>query len=241
MNLEGWRVLPVGLILVVATVLLAVWWRQQTYRWALVVVLAILAAPALSLWSAEAFQVADYRAGCDGICAGFRGAPIPVYASDGSGYDFLPGGFAVNSLAYCVIILGWGAVVQALLKRIGENARNANLGMTLAGAALLIAPVALSPWFLPAPEAHVRGDSLRVAINAAREVYMYDQESPVPVLHVALNDVRPRPDGLPGMRVCLRTYTFFYLPAGHLFLDMTQEGVHSNGGGFLPIDASCWE
>ena len=43
------------------------------------------------------------------------------------------------------------------------------------------------------------------------------------------------------MRVCLSTYTFFYLPVGHLYLDMTPEGVHSNGGGILPRSASCWE
>jgi hypothetical protein len=42
------------------------------------------------------------------------------------------------------------------------------------------------------------------------------------------------------MRVCFRTYTFFYLPAGYLFLDMTPEGVHSNAGGSLPAGASCW-
>ena len=115
--------------------------------------------------------------------------------------------------------------------------------MIVAGFALLLAttPLLLSPLFLPPPEAHVRGDPQRIAINARREVYLYNQLASLPVLRVGLEDVRPRPDHQPGMRVCLSAYTFFYLPVGHLYLDMTPEGVHSNGGGILPRSASCWE
>lgn len=241
-NLEGWRALPAGLVLAAATVLLVVWWRQQTYRWALVVVaVVLLAAPALSWWSATAFEVADYRAGCDGICPGYRGAPVPVFSSDGAGYHLLPFGFIVNSLAYAVILLGWLAVIRALLKALGVNGRRSALGQVLLAVILMVAPLAFAPWFLPVPEAHVRGDSLRVAINARREVYMYDQEAELPILHVGLNDVRPRPNGETGLRVCLRTYTFFYLPTGYLYLDMTPEGVHSNNGGHLSLEQSCWE
>jgi hypothetical protein len=105
---------------------------------------------------------------------------------------------------------------------------------------LTVGPLALSPLFLPAPQAQARGDPLRIAINAQREVYMYDQDADAAVLRVGLEDVRPRTDGQQGMRVCLRAYTFFYLPAGYLYLDMTPEGVHSNAGGALPNGASCW-
>ena len=43
--------------------------------------------------------------------------------------------------------------------------------------ALVILPLGLAPLYLPPPEAQVRGDSLRVAINARREVYLYDEEA----------------------------------------------------------------
>jgi hypothetical protein len=99
----------------------------------------------------------------------------------------------------------------------------------------------LAPLYLPPPQAHVRGDPQRIAINAQREVYMYDQLAPMSVLRVGLEDVRPRRDGQPGMRVCLSTYTLFYLPVGHMYLDMAPEGVHSTGGGVLPRQVSCWE
>ena len=238
---QGWLGIVLGPVLVAAAVLLVVWWRQQSYRWPLVLAGAVAAALALSWWSGVAFSVTDYRAGCDGLCLGFRGAPIPVYGSTAAGEAFLPGGFTLNSLVYLVLVLGWAALVRALVSRGQGGSRNNALIVTGLALLLAVSPLLLSPLLLPPPEAHVRGDPQRIAINARREVYLYDQLAPLPVLRVGLEDVRPRPDGQPGMRVCLSTYTFFYVPVGHLYLDMTPEGVHSNGGGTLPRSASCWE
>jgi hypothetical protein len=185
--------------------------------------------------------VADYRAGCDGLCPGFRGAPIPTYSGTAAGGAFRPGGFLLNSLVYLVLILGWAALLRALLLGVQGNSRGSAFIVVLITLMLIVGPLLLSPLVLPPPEAHVRGDPQRVAINARREVYLYDQLAPLPILRVGLEDVRPRPDSQPGLRVCLSAYTFFYVPVGHLYLDMTPEGVHSNGGGMLPRSASCWE
>jgi hypothetical protein len=238
--LSPWVAVPIGLVLLVLVALLTVWWRQQTFRWALVLGLCLLLAPMLSWWSGQVFRVEPYRAGCDAMCVGRAGAPMPTAHIDGEGETFLPSGFAINTLLYLALALGWLAVVRALLVRVGEASRRPLFVQTLLALLLCVAPLALSPLFLPAPQARARGDPLRVAINAAREVYMYDQEAPALVLRVGLEDVRPRIDGQQGMRVCLRAYTFFYLPAGYLYLDMTPEGVHSNTGGSLPNGASCW-
>lgn len=240
MVLPLWAAIPLGLILLLASVLLAVWWRQQTYRWVLVVVLCLLLAPLLSRWSAAAFRVEPYRAGCDALCIGRAGAPVATYRLEGDREIFLPVGFAVNTLMYLALTLGWFAVIRSIVVRAGETSRNAFLVQAIIVIVLGVLPLALSPLFLPVPQAQARGDPLRIAINAQREVYMYDQEAGVPVLRVGLEDVRPRTDGQQGMRVCLRAYTFFYLPAGYLYLDMTPEGVHSNTGGALPNGASCW-
>ncbi len=129
--------------------------------------------------------------------------------------------------------------MQALLRRIiGE--RTALRPAASPWGWCCSSPLALAPVFLPPPQAHVRGDSQRVAINAQREAYMYDDTAPLPVVRLALEDVRPRLDEQPGLRVCLRTYSYFYLPIGFMYLDMTPEGVHSNNGGTLPRDGSCW-
>ena len=239
--LNGWQGFALGLILIVAAILLVVWWRQQSGRWPLILVGSLAAALALSWWSGRAFDVADYRAGCDGLCPGFRGAPIPTHGSLAAGGEFQPGGFLLNSLVYLVLVLGWAALLRALLGGAENTSGRGALAVALVALLLAVGPFILAPLFLPPPEAHVRGDPQRIAINARREVYLYDQLAALPVLRVGLEDVRPRPDNQPGMRVCLSAYTFLYIPVGHLYLDMTPEGVHSNGGGMLPPSASCWE
>jgi hypothetical protein len=236
-----WWGSALGVALIVAAVLLIIWWRQQSYRWPLILAGALAAALALSWWSGLAFDVADYRAGCDGLCPGFRGAPIPIRNGAAAGGAFLPGGFLLNSLVYLVLILGWAALLRALLIGIQHNSQRNIFTLVLIALLLIVGPLLLSPLYLPPPEARARGDLQRIAINARREVYLYGRLAPLPVLRVGLEDVRPRPDGQPGMRACLTTYTFFYMPVGHLYLDMTPEGVHSNGGGVLPRSASCWE
>ena len=229
-----------GIAIGIAAILLVIWWRQQTFRWPLILLLCLAGAPLLSWGSAVAFQVADYRAGCDGLCPGYRGAPVPIFSGETAGSSFQPGMFLLSSLIYLVVLLGWGAVVYGMLIRNAPLNQLSGLGRWLAGFGLLIFPFALAPLYVPPAEAHVRGDPQRIAINAQREVYMYDQLAPAPVLRVGLEDVRPRPDGSPGMRVCLRTYTVLYIPTGRMYLDMAPEGVHSTGGNILTSDQSCW-
>jgi hypothetical protein len=241
LDLNLWGALGLGLGLVICATLCVIWWRQQSRRWPLVLVVALLVAPALSWWSGIAFTVADYRAGCDGLCPGFRGAPVSFFLGQAAGGTFQVGRFLVNSLVYLALLLGWSMVLRTVWRSLlADRGGRAWVRLALM-LLLLVAPFALSPVYLPPPQAHVRGDSLRVAINARREVYLYDQDAPAAVLRTGLEDVRPRGDGQPGMRVCLALYTWFYLPAGHMRLDMGIEGVHSNGGGVAPLSASCWE
>lgn len=247
-HLDSWQAALLGVAVTAFVVLLAIWWRQQTRHWGIVLTACIAAALLLSWWSGLAFQVADYRAGCDGLCPGYRGAPIPTFKGETTGGAFLPGMFLVNALVYLLLLLGWGALVRAVLIRV-ESPQNPAKGYSSASAwrpfvlalFLIVLPLALAPFYLPPPQAHVRGDPQRIAINARREVYMFDQLASMPVLRVGLEDVRPRRDGQPGMRVCLSTYTLFYLPVGHMYLDMAPEGVHSTGGGVLPRQESCWK
>ena len=229
----------VGIGLGFIAVLLTIWWRQQTFRWGLVGLFCVIAAPLLSWWSGLAFEVADYRAGCDGLCLGFSGAPIPFFEGRAAGERFVSGRFLINSLVFLVLLLIWSMVLYTVIKRLGGS-RHAWRYQVLVGTVLLGAPFVLAPLYLPPPEAHVRGDPQRVAINAVREVYLYDQLAPAPVLRVGLEDVRPRSDGQPGLRVCLRLYTYLYVPVGQMYLDMTPEGVHSNNGGVVPLEESCW-
>lgn len=232
--------LPLGILLGAAAVLLTIWWRQQTVQWPVILALCLLVAPALSIWSGSAFRVAEYRAGCDGLCPGSCGAPVATHLCTAGECTFSALGFILNTLVYLATLLGWSALVRALVRRAPGAGQQAAIGRAIVGIVLWIAPFALIPLYVAPPQAHVRGDPQRIAINAQREVYMYDQLAAWPVLRVGLSDVRPRPDGEKGMRVCFQTYTYFYIPTGLLYLDMTLEGVHSTQGGVLPRSASCW-
>ena len=112
---QGWLGLVLGLVLIVAAVLLVVWWRQQSYRWPLVLAGAVAAALALSWWSGVAFNVADYRAGCDGLCPGFAARPSRFTAASQREEHSCRGASLLNSLVYLVPILGWAALVRALV------------------------------------------------------------------------------------------------------------------------------
>ena len=117
-----WVAIPVGLALLVVAVLLAIWWRQQTFRWALVVVLCLLLAPLLSWWSGRVFRVEPYRAGCDALCVGRAGAPIATARIDGDIED-LPAAWIsrVNTLLYLALTLAWMAVVRSVVVRVGRS------------------------------------------------------------------------------------------------------------------------
>lgn len=91
LRLALWQSALMSLILAVFAVLLTIWWRQQTRRWPIVLAFCLAAAPALTWWTGQAFQVADYRAGCDGLCPGYRGAPAPIYSGQAAGGGFLRG------------------------------------------------------------------------------------------------------------------------------------------------------
>lgn len=239
-QLVPWQAALGGLGLTVVAVLMMIWWRQQSFRWIIVAAVCLALAPLLSWWSGLVFQLPDYRAGCDGQCPGYSGAPVPFITGETAGGQFLPGMFLVNILAYLVILLGWSMLLRAILGGMQMAARGKTARQLVIGAILIVVPLAAAPLILPPPEAHMRGDPQRIAINALREVYLYDDDAPLPTLRVGLEDVRPRRDGQLGMRVCLRAYTFFYLPMGLMYLDMTPEGVHSNAGGMLPLEMTCW-
>jgi hypothetical protein len=242
MGIPDWEAAVLAVAMLVLVVLLIIWWSQRSFRWPIVLLICLALAPALSWWSASAFQVPDYRAGCDGLCLGYSGAPVAFVGGESAGSHVVVWRFALNSLLYLAALLAWAGLMRDLLNRVarGSLAHHRWLHPFIA-TCLAVLPLSLIPLYLAPPEALVRGDSLRVAINARREVYLYDQEASLPVLRVALEDVRPRLDGQPGLRVCLRVYTYFYVPAGHMYLDMTPEGVHSNGGGMKALGDSCWQ
>jgi hypothetical protein len=239
---DGFQGAAIGLAAGIAALLLIVWWRQQTERWPLALALCLVLAPVLSWWSGWAFRVDDYYAGCDAVCPGSQGAPLSIYAAASAGGALITGRFLLNAMIYLVVALAWTGLCRALVlwSAALERGRRQWWRLVLL-VALAVGPLALSPLLVPPPEASARGDPLRIAINARREAPVYAQLLAAPLLRVGLEDVRPRPDGGTGMRVCFRVYSLFYMPVGHMYLDMAPEGVRSSGGGILSLADGCWD
>ena len=99
-----------AIVLAILAALLTLWWRQQSFRWPIVLTVSLAMAPLLSWWSSKLFEIAPYRAGCDGLCPGRRGAPFATHILEGGGVELQLPGFLLNTLIYLVIALAWAAI-----------------------------------------------------------------------------------------------------------------------------------
>ncbi len=229
-----------GIVLyLLLTVLVLVWWLRRGRRgfdWTLIV--APLAF-ALSYLSSILFRVPDYQAGCDGRCPGWWGAPFPTHLSDGAdAFTLNPLGFIANAaLLYTVIlILSAGIVLLAEQLKWPERSRRWRIGFVLI---VVILPLALLPTLLPLREPDLSSPQQRYAINAKRAWRWQLQSRRFNDRRLIIEDVRLHPDG-ERHRVCLRAYTWFYIPYDKVYVDLEPAGVRATGGGAIPLSDSCW-
>lgn len=206
-----------------------IWWRERSRRWGYGLAMA-LALAGLFTWSAgQLFEVPDYLAGCPHSCAGRREAyPVPTcgqhHAWHVDGQPIWAGGliFVFDGLLLLLAVAALWSVAE----------RNLRLPPAYAWRkVLLITVVVVGLWSLiprgrrAPPEPAVRGDAQRLGINAKRLAARALGGS----VHWRIGasvwkDVRrlpqrsqpdapglPPPTG-PEWRVCLRSYTFFYVP-----------------------------
>ncbi len=240
-----------GLFGLLLAVLLVIWWRQRTTRWPLVVVLLILAAGIATALSAFLFKVPDYQAGCVAPCGGWAGYPLPMTStlSDGT-VQVLPAGIALSFLLHLLLLLILGAVAYAILAD-----RDAGTVRTRRTVLLVVAVVllwGLVPRYASPPEPPVRGEVQRLAINAKRLAPAAVSDIDWRLQRLALEDVRPLPrrvkadaPGLPppegpDWRICLRGYSFYYVPWRRVYIDLDATGTYAIGGGTLPLSVECW-
>lgn len=246
------NILLTGLLGLVLAVLLIIWWRQRMRRWLQGLVLVVLLAGMATTASAYLFTVPDYQAGCAVPCGGWSGYPVPVMTTSAAGsVQLLPAGVALSFLLHLLVLLVLGAVSQAVLAErdpVHQPMRRTVPLLVIAFAALW----ALVPRYASPPEPPVRGEVQRLAINAKRlaphAVSGFDWE----LQRLALEDVRrlprrvkadapglPPPAG-PDWRVCLRGYSFFYVPWRRVYIDLDATGTYAIGGGVLPLTVECW-
>lgn len=227
------------LALVILAVLSAVWWLRHSRRGLDWILAAVPLAFGLSYLSSFLFRVPDYQSGCTALCPGWWGYPIATHLISAIGRPtFHPSGFALNSGVYYALLLVASTIVGwlAAYLRWPERRWRWRLGFILV---IIIAPLALTPSWLPPPGPRLPMADQRLAINAERAWRWQLQARRLTDRRLAVEDVHLHPDG-ERRRVCFRAYTWFYLPYRHIYIDLEPAGVRAAGGGAIPLDASCW-
>ena len=116
---------------------------------------------------------------------------------------------------------------------------------------LFAAPWAYLPRFLDPPQPLTTEEELRLVNNARRAAEATYGITGLWVQRLALEDVRvlqPNPlletaPDLAGVRsqICLRGYTYFYLPWRRYRVDLEPTGVTALDLVEVPLEGSCWQ
>ena len=247
----SWRDLVLASGGLLALVLLVVWWSQQTRRWFRVVVATFLAAFAFTFASIYLFDVPPHFAGCPVGCPGWRGYPLPVALSTQTGQTQIGMiDFGLNLLLLWLLILVASLVVQVVARALGWEQRNWRT-RTLIILVLVVVPWALLPRFLEPPQPTTSGEELRLINNARRAAESTYRLTGLWVQRLALEDLRqlspnPLSEAAPSesevrSQVCLRGYTYFYLPWRRYRINLEATGVTALGLAELPLTGSCWD
>ncbi len=243
---DGVLALAASLLLI----LLITWWRQQTRYWFRIAVATLLAALLLCVGSYYFFVVPPHYASCPPGCTGWRGFPLPVARINLNGVSrTFPLDFMLNLLMLWLLWLG--ATLVWRLAAIGIRWENRNWRVRVLFVILLvILPWAYLPRILNPPQPRISGEDLRLAVNARRSAEFTYRVTGVWVQRLALEDVRQstvtrNPETLFGETevnvVCLRGYTYFYLPWRRYRVTLDPSGVTALQMVEVPLTGSCWE
>ena len=231
-------------------VLLIVWWRQQTRNWFRLVVSTLLAALLLCMGSYYFFEVPPHYASCPPGCNGWRGFPLPVARISLNGtVRIFPLDFLLNLLMLWLFWLGGSLVWR--LAAVAIHWENRNWRVRLVFVLLLVVlPWAFMPRILNPPQPRAEGEDLRLAVNARRSAEFTYRVTGIWIQRLALEDVRQaavtrNPASLFGEtvvnEVCLRGYTYFYIPWQRYRVTLDPSGVTALQLAEVPLSGSCWE
>jgi hypothetical protein len=251
----SWPDLALGLAGILLIVLLIIWWRQQTRYWLRIVLSTFLAALLLDIGSFYYFMVPPYYASCPAGCTGWRGYPLPVAPIQLDGTSVVaPGDFILNLLLLWLLWLGASLVWRLLAIGVQWEVRAWRFKLSFV-LLLVILPWALVPRILNPPEPNAVDEDQRLAVNARRSAEFTYRITGVWVQRLALEDIRrsrPDPEVSPGagpgssanagetVQVCLRGYTYFYIPWRRYRITLDPSGVTALNLVELPLDGPCW-
>jgi hypothetical protein len=244
-----WLDLGFALVGILLITLLIIWWRQQTRAWFRVVMATFLAALVLCIGSYYLFVVPAYYASCPQGCPGWRGFPLPVARVDLDGSSRItPLDFGLNLLMLWLLWLGASLIWRILAAGIewwNRSWRSRLLFVLM----MVLLPWAMLPRVLNPPQPRATGEDLRMAVNAQRSAEYTYRITGFWVQRLALEDIRHsapsnRPIGSGETmvnQVCLRGYTYFYVPWRRYRITLDTSGVTALRLEETPLNGSCWE
>lgn len=230
--------------------LLIIWWRQQTHNWFRIVIATFLVALLLCLGSYYFFVVPPHYASCPPGCNGWRGFPLPVARIDLNGVTRIyPLDFMFNLLMLWLLSLGATLIWRLAAMAIRWENRDWRVRVIFV-VLLVIVPWAMLPRILNPPQPHATDEDLRLAVNARRSAEFTYRVTGIWIQRLALEDIRRSaatrdPASLFGEtvvnEVCLRGYTYFYLPWIRYRVTLDPSGVTALQLTEVPLTGSCWE
>lgn len=245
----GWPDVALASVALLLTLLLIVWWRQQTRQWFRIVTSLALLALVLCIASFYLFVVPAYYVSCPQGCLGWRGFPRAFATLDFDGASTItPVDFALNWLMLWLLWLVASVLwrLLALAARWSERSLRVKLLFVVL---IAILPWALLPRFVEPPQPTPEGEAQRLAINARRSAEFTYRITGLWVQQLALEDVRLlQPAGeldidsanQVGSQVCMRGYTYFYLPWRRYRIDLDMSGVTALSLTQLALNQPCW-
>jgi len=219
--------------------LLIVWWVRWTPRGLGWVTVSLFIAIGLSYLSSSIFRVPPYQVGCEGLCPGWRGYPIPTHRVEAGNIVFFDAvSFVRNVLFYYAVFLSFSAVVIWFGRQFRWRSRSWAQRILFVLIVIFL-PLAITPLWAHPPQPAPPPPADRLVVNAARDWQWQLRLRGFMDRSLALEDVRWAPDG-GHQRVCFRSYTWFYIPWRHIFIDLEPAGVKAVKGGEIPLSDSCW-
>ncbi len=236
----------VGLIL---GIFLLIWWRQQSERWYSIFAGSLFFAAIFDLASFYFFVLPPHQVGCPDGCPGQLGYPLPfALLRSGGQLSVYPLDFVLNLILIWLFILGMTVVARFVAEALEYSHRSRRFKFLFL-VAIFVLPMALLPRYFDPPEPTVRGDELRISVNARRAAEMTYRLTGLWIHRLALEDIYYTPLQVPGRfggidqpqaQVCLRGYTYFYIPWARYRITLDSSGVTALNMTQLPLGGSCW-
>jgi len=246
----GWQDMIFAGIGLVFGVLLIIWWRQQSERWYSIFAATLLAGMVLNVSSYFLFVVPPYAAGCPNGCLGRLGYPLPfATVSPGRAPNLYLLDFLLNLLLLWLLCLGGSVLWRVLSEAVELRFRSLRfrLGFFFIVAVL---PWATLPRYFNPPQIDLQGENMRIAINANRAAELTYGITGLWIQRLAVEDIRYMPLEVPSIfggadqpqaQVCLRGYTWFYIPWQRYLVTLDRMGVTPLHMQRLGLEGSCWE